>query len=121
MLRPQIEHYDGGLVFKHGDAYTTGIPDVSVTCNRKTSWWETKLADPKVNMKGRGLQHVNMRRLAVAGSAYYVIYEDHDGVCSTSIVEPRRLLPNGTFTALEAVCGWDHQFVVKFIKRVHGL
>ena len=61
------------VIFRHEDRITSGIPDISVTGNRHTSWWEVKFANP--DFKCPGIQELTALRLAAAGHAcFFVIY-----------------------------------------------
>src|SRR5678809_210943 len=62
----------GAVVMSHTGAIHVGIPDLSVTWNGKTSWWEVKFAKPVLH--SRGVQELMMKRLSRHGTAYYVIY-----------------------------------------------
>ena len=43
-LRQRLPH---GVVFKLADTFTTGVPDIVVSLNRRTSWFEAKIIDSK--------------------------------------------------------------------------
>jgi len=73
------------VVFKHADRFTHGVPDISMTGNSVTSWWELKVADPEFDSPG--IQELTMIRLAAGGCARYLIYS-HGTI---RIVEPRNL------------------------------
>jgi hypothetical protein len=119
-LREAVSSVDTGVVFKHADA-SSGLPDLSVTCHGKTSWWEAKLADPRIRHANE-LQHLTMRRLAVAGMAWYIVWDQGPGGDRhTSIVAPKLVGANGYWTAHRSADGWDSKFVVDFILRTHGL
>jgi hypothetical protein len=38
--------FPDAVPIRHEDRFTTGIPDLSLTVNGYTSWWEFKYADP---------------------------------------------------------------------------
>ena len=119
-LRPIISAIDVGVVYKHSDI-TSGIPDVSTSFNGKTSWWEFKLAEgPKIK-HANDLQHLNMRRLAVASTSWYVIWEEIGLKKRTLLCEPRHVGANGYYAAYESVDGWDHKPIIDWIRRVHGI
>jgi hypothetical protein len=95
--------------------------------NGKTSWWEVKHATPKVT--GTGVQHLTARRLAAAGDCWYIVYRsptDKDGsnAAMTCLVRPQDIGENGYFKMVDDAhqCyGYDHRFVLAFIKKVHGV
>lgn len=84
-----------GVVFKHQDAKTTGVPDFSLTMNGLTSWWEAKKLDKSGRIKGTELQRQRMRELALAGAAWYIVWSD-EGV---GIVRPSWTRSDGTCVA----------------------
>ena len=43
-LRAVVEKQLGGVVFKHNDFYTAGVPDLTITLGRATTWFEIKVA-----------------------------------------------------------------------------
>ena len=115
LLKQLRDDLTGAVVFKHNDRITSGIPDFSVTCSNRTSWWECKLADPQ--FCGQGLQELMMLRLAAAGYARYVVWEQRRGLERTLIVHPKHigdLMP-------EAWCvGFDHRWLVEQIRKAHS-
>ena len=86
-----------GVIFKHQDARTTGVPDFSLTLLRATSWWEGKLAR-NYRVSGTELQRTFMRRLAVAGRAWYIVWDD----LGWNIVRPQDIRENGSYAAVHA-------------------
>ena len=58
------------MIFKHNDHHTGGIPDFSLTYERKTTWVEVKLAGNRI--ENSPLQLETMRRL---GRAAYVVWD----------------------------------------------
>jgi hypothetical protein len=111
------EQLPGFIVFRHEDHRTSAIPDISITGNHRTSWLEVKYAHPR--LEGFELQHLRMRQLAVAGYAWYVIYQDATLWQRTLIVEPSDLDrwsgPRSHWSGYI-----DHQLVVDFIREVHS-
>lgn len=95
---------------------SVGHPDIVATGNRLTSWWETKLADPKI--RHRGVQRLKMRRLARAGVAFYIVYFDDGGELSTHIVPPDRITEWPHFRG-EWTHGFEHDFVARSIIHAH--
>lgn len=110
LLRKELTY---SVVFKHRDESTSGMPDISVTWHGKTTWLEVKFLNPK--LIDRGIQKLTMLKLAKAGSAFYVLYDNTINV--TCVVQPKNL----ESMVAEFVCdGFDHLMVVDFIKRIHG-
>jgi hypothetical protein len=114
MMRDQLMEY---VVLRHEErpGINSGTPDVSISGNRKDSWWEVKYAHPSV--RSRGVQELAMRKLAATShSALYIIYEEKKDVRRTLIVHPRWLheLDNGEWTN-----DFDHQWVIDFIRKIH--
>lgn len=88
----------GGVVFKHCDPMTSGVPDISVSFRGRTIWVEAKYVDdltridypnddecfvevvPKTDVDG--LQWENLRR---AGNGYLVVYTP-SGVAFSHVV-----------------------------------
>ena len=113
VLRVELQNC---VIFKHADRVTAGIPDLSVTWRRRTTWLEVKYANPKV--VDRGLQNFVMKQLAISGSAYYVIYDVPGS--RTLIVRPSEIEGNLWKTLLQANApGFDHHLVSWFIKQLH--
>lgn len=101
----------GAVIIKHNDAYTSGIPDVSITWRGCTSWWEFKHGD-KVKW-ANPLQQLTCKRFASAGQCYIVLYEARGEFNRTVI-----LTPDGV--ELASARGFDHKFVARFMERAHG-
>lgn len=99
----------GLVVFKHTDRLITGIPDISIT-HHKTIWLEVKYANPKI--LSRGLQHLNMLKLAEVGLAFYIIYDKPKD--KTFIVLPKHL---GTVLYEAEFNGFDHARVCNFLEE----
>lgn len=114
LARPVLERADGGVLFKHADALTTGVPDVSLTLNGRTSWWEWKV-DRGDGIGGTELQRLTMKRLAAAGTAYYVVYHV-DG--ETMIVRPQDVVRT-EYEPWRRQEGIDHQYVMEFMRDQH--
>lgn len=105
------------MIIKHNDS-TAGVPDLSITFRKRTSWWEVKHAAPKLN--GTDLQRLTAQRLSLAGDCWYIIYEDQAAGLSTCVVHPRDINDFNVYSSHERVSGYDHEFVVKFIRAVHS-
>lgn len=114
----------GFVVDRLEELSNNGIPDIVITGLGVTTWWEFKLArDGKgpsgFNFNPDDNQHLKMRRLAGAGFARYIIY-DYTGRVKRQvrIVHPRDM--NEWRTSGDAVTGFDHLWVIEFIRKVHS-
>lgn len=102
------------VVFKHADQFTAGVPDISFTFHGRTTWLELKHAKPSV--QDTGLQAANMLRLANAGQAYYVIFDQQ--MDQTFIVEPQNLKTwRSNYTA--HANGYNYEAVANFLSNIH--
>jgi len=60
-------------VIRHEDKFTYSVPDMSVTDNNITSWWEVK--HKKIIGNGKKIQLKNMKELCKKTIlAYYIVY-----------------------------------------------
>lgn len=103
----------GFVILRHEDKIASGIPDMSVTGNGRTTWIETKFARPRLT--STGIQELMLTRLAAAGSAYYLIWEEKD-LRRTLIVRPKHLQ---ALTPEEEFFGFDHDSVIDWLRRLH--
>jgi len=105
-------------VLKHADKITSGVPDISVTARKKTSWWEVKWAEPLIDTPG--IQYATCSQLAAYGDCWYVIYgRDNDGEF-TAIAPPSGVdFRSGTFVSYRRTDGIDHDFVLAAMRRLH--
>lgn len=108
--RVRLPHY---VTIRHEDAWTSGIPDISLTGRGLTTWIEAKHGTPR--FAGTGLQALMLRRLATAGRAWYLIWrEDANGADKqTLIVHPENLK---TLVAEASCSGYSSNFVIDFIE-----
>lgn len=107
------------VVFKHTDAYTSGVLDISVTWLRHTSWLEAKVARGG-KVEGRGIQHQTAIKLAAVSDCWYVIYEFKEKQRNTHIVHPLKIFPDGTWDPTEIFPGLNHQAVATFVSKRHS-
>lgn len=113
----------GFVLFRHEDRSTFGIPDISATGYNKSSWWEFKHAIARhpggePDFKSRGNQELSMLRLASAGYARYVIYEERGDIKRVLIVHPKKL--SEWMTMYDSfTTGFNHRWVADQIRRVH--
>jgi hypothetical protein len=109
------------VAFRLEDKFRSGLPDMAITGNGLTSWWEVKLANP--TMKTTAVQDETMRRLAVAGFAFFLVYEERHGMRFTRILHPatewenykEHRTPGGLWCV-----GFDHEWVVQQMERRHA-
>ena len=74
LVKAILATHPGAVVYRHEDAFTAGIPDISVTWAGLTSWWEVKHEPLGRTSKLTKLQEHELRRLArqtVAGCITY--------------------------------------------------
>jgi len=109
-------HLPGFVVFRIEDKVTSGIPDIIITGNKKTSFIECKFANP--DFKSKGIQELNMNRLALAGFAFYVVYHIGHTERWTYIVNPRDIGKSFDNWPLMSN-GFSHKFVIDYIKEIH--
>ena len=107
----------GYVILRHEDRITHGIPDITVTGSGKTTWIEAKFANPK--FQSRGIQELTLSRLALAGSAFYIVWSlDKFGDRLTYIVSPKDIgKPMDEWENVSS--GIDHKFVIDHIRRTH--
>lgn len=112
----------GAYAIKHSDGYVSGVPDVSFTLNRWTSWLEFKLSEdatPTVRWQHE-LQRITCVKLATRGTCWLVLYHEAAAVKTTYVLDPR-MVKDGRFDVDEAISvgDWDHAFVLDFMREVH--
>jgi len=102
----------GCVIFKHFDVATDGIPDLSMTWNRRTCWVEVKYMEGET----RETQIVTMKRLAQMGKAWYVRFDTDDAGPRTVIYDP--LQPPYTVLDPNRIGrGHDTKWVAEFIRK----
>jgi hypothetical protein len=106
--------HPGYIFLRHEDLWTSGIPDISITGNKRTVWIEVKFADPDFESKGN--QDLTMLRLSISGLAYYVIFVDDETGQSVRIVSPSDY--QHWRTKGISILGFDYEWVLKFIARI---
>jgi hypothetical protein len=109
MMRAELA---GFVIIKHADGSTSGVPDVSVTHEHRTSWWEFKHGS-KIKW-AHGLQQLTCKRLAAHGFACHVVlYQEKDQFRSTVILTPDEIVVGHT-------PGFNHRFVADFVRNLHA-
>lgn len=106
----------GAEVFRLEDRFTAGVPDISNTWRKWTSWLEVKFADPSLH-RSRAIQQLTMRRLAKHAYARYVIYEVRGDSKRTFIVHPDQL--DAWRDSSIVFLGFDHRGVAEEVWRSH--
>lgn len=106
------------VVRKHNDRITSGDPDISITGDGKTTWWEVKWANPKVEWANE-LQRIKCVKLAAAGYCRLLVFCAKDEG-STHIVHPENCLLDGRFQS-ERIFDHPQAFgsFVTFVLGVH--
>ena len=108
------------VVIRHEDKGTAGIPDISVTATKRTTWIEVKHANP--GLSGKGIQNILCCRLDDVGHCVYVVYEERRGIRRTLILNPHSLREGkiGELGPRERmITGFSHDFVVSYLKETH--
>jgi hypothetical protein len=104
------------IVLKHADRFTHGVPDVSISGHRSTSWWEFKHADP--DFKSPGVQELTMLRLANATQrAWYVIYYEVNRQVFIITPEELKKWPHSPY--VRRIEGFNHRDVASNIINLH--
>jgi hypothetical protein len=106
-LVKRLRLYKDWIVLRHEDHYTSGIPDISITGNKITSWWETKY-QRGFTLENKGIQQYTLEMLAKHGYAHYIIYTPEQVAVVKPDLENPKIFP-----------GINHAEVVKFIRAVH--
>ena len=105
------------VFIRHEERFNSGTPDLSVTGNGVTSWWEVKFANPR--FKSIGIQEYLLKRLASSGYARYIIFGvEKDGSKWTSIVHPRDIADWKT-NWIGLVDGHDYDWLIEAIRHAH--
>ena len=108
LLRAELR---GAVILKHSERFSSGVPDVSITWQGKTSFWEFKYG-PRL-VWANGLQKLTCRRLAIAGTCYVVSYY-------TASNHPRTCIGAPDDPYARQAEGFNHRFVVDFVKKLHA-
>lgn len=72
LLKKARETLPTAVFMKHINIRGAGVPDISMTWLKMTSWWEVKIYEKKIFT--RGVQLLQCRKLAVLGHCYFIIY-----------------------------------------------
>ena len=113
------------VIIRHEDKSESGVPDMSVTYKGKTTWWEFKIARPKIDLSRGGIQRLVCARLSKQGHCRYVVLVEQGGKPKrTYVLTPGEIyLLNYDFTTLPDVGSFsavlDVDFVVQCILGAH--
>ena len=107
-----------GLTVRHEDVFRAGIPDISHTSNKRTTWLEVKYVNPR--FRSNNIQKYTCWKLAEYGICWYVIYDDRPNRHQTLIVHPSRVWDDDWDAATERFKGFDHKAVARFVQRGHA-
>ncbi|MEN6605875.1 MAG: hypothetical protein ABFD60_01430 [Bryobacteraceae bacterium] len=112
------EEFPGFVAMRHEDRLTAGVPDISLTGHRRTSWWEVKVERPDRPFESSAVQQRTMVRLARAGHACYIVYEFRaDGTRCTHTVLPDDI---GDWRNHSVhIEGFNHNIVLEAIRVIH--
>lgn len=116
MVKKLRELLPGYVIIRHEDRFTAGIPDISITHNKRTSWWEVKFADPTFTSSGQ--QELTMLRLSTHGHAHYIVMDARQDRKRTWIltVEEFKTWP-GEGSVRE---GFDYSWIAEEVKVLHS-
>lgn len=98
---------------------TSGAADRVIIGNKFTSFWEFKHADPFFS--SNGLQELECMRADVQGFCRYVIFYERIHIQRTLIVKPENVYDGSWLTNNEACDNFDHEWLVRYVKGIHGL
>ena len=113
LLRAELIGY---VILKLSDRFTSGVPDVSIDGCLRHMWLEFKTGD-RVKWENE-LQRLTCMRLERAGSCWIVMYEEVRMIRRTCIIRPSFVMESGKFTPHAFKVGFDHTFVLDFVKRM---
>ena len=114
MLRERaIQLGEFWLILRHEDSVITGLPDISISANGKTTWWEVKYGNPLFQTTGS--QKLLCRKLAMTSFCRFLVFrETKDGKNRmTAIVNPIEA------TEYQSVGGFNYEWVIEYIRGVH--
>jgi hypothetical protein len=112
-LREAAPHF---VVIRHEDTSRSGVPDISVSGNGKTTWWEVKYGKP--SWKSMGIQELTLKRLAKVSYARYIVFTE-DRIKITEIIPPNELVGTGYYIGFPSREGFAFDWVVEEIIKVH--
>lgn len=118
------------MLIRHEDQTRSGVPDISLTGAGWSSWWEGKMIRGN-SMVSTGVQDLTMLRLARAGFARYLLWEDSGDYKRVYIAEPREVVAlDGTHVTLwrssaktAYASSWSavHKLTLQYMHEIHAL
>lgn len=111
------------VIIPHQEVREHGTPDISVTGNTRTTWWEFKHGTPAFLKDDN--QELKCARLAREGFCRYIVYrEGKDGLDRmTCIFHPLSVIHTfgrpDLHKAESIVDGFNHHFVTDYIIFMH--
>ena len=104
------------VTIRHEDLFTKGIPDLSVSYDGKTSWWEIKYANPSCTTTK--IQQFVCDDLNDHGflCRYIIFREDPRQI---RVVHPHAFRDWKTTGLVISEGAFDYQALVDYIKRIH--
>ena len=116
-IKKELPH---AVVLKIADKYLLGVPDLCVTFNGKTSWWELKVwresREPKLSDFGKGVQLNMAQRLSTEGICFYIIFVDRKIDKRILIVDP---LDIEILNPVEEYKDHDYEAAAEYVGWVH--
>jgi len=106
------DELQGAVVYRHEDAFSAGRPDISVTWEGVTSWWEVKYEPLGRTSRPTKLQAHEVERLGRQTVAGFVIYRDR-------VREGGKRAYVATWEQEESFPGYDHIGVANAIRGHH--
>ncbi len=110
------------FVQTHSEARKYGVPDLSVSGNGRTTWYELKHATP--NFTTQGVQEITCLQLAKYSFCRYIVYYEWQDTWCTYIVHPVEVYGRkgkmGNITPEMRLDGHDHFGVLRYIIDEHN-
>ncbi|KKM23577.1 hypothetical protein LCGC14_1613800 [marine sediment metagenome] len=107
----------GAVIIKHADRSSYGIPDLSITWQKATTWWEVKFFNNKP-FNSPEQQEIMCQKLSTQGHCHYVIYKQQYAMRSILIVNPFHI-NEWDHAAVGAAAEFNHTWVAQFIHALH--
>lgn len=112
--------FTSAVVFCHEDKFTAGIPDLSITLDGVTLWFELKHVTPKKRFKTTDLQ---VQTAVELENCWYIVYEERKIMKTeilshmTYIINPQRCRDYREGLAGDGLAHW---FVVEFVRDIYA-
>lgn len=109
------------FVQAHSEARKYGVPDLSVSGNGRTTWYELKHATP--NFTTQGVQEITCLQLAKYSFCRYIIYYEWQESFMTYIVHPSEVYERkgkiGNIAHEDVFFNHNHHAVLQYITDEH--